>query len=179
MLREQRAADLFNILQLYESVTPPNVRHAEAYTSRSWRIGSSIVPRGVREQAWVLEHKASGRVAAYIRILSHRNRHLVRILTGRDQDHKLDQILRYGLRHIKPGANVQIFASVRDYQLEQAVPLENLGFIDLGEQVALVKHTVQYVRTAERVFSPIPTIAAKARIEPGQLGRNAGAHHAK
>ncbi len=147
-MRPQRSRDLFPIDQLYRAVTPGLVQHAENSSSRSWAISRNYFPRPLKEQGFVLEE--NDKIVAYLRLLSHRNHHLLTVMCLDSQREILAEIIRYGLSNIKAGDDVQVYCVVREYQGEQATALEDLGFEYFGKQAAMVKHIVQYIKNVER-----------------------------
>lgn len=150
-MRPQRSRDLFPIDQLYRAVTPGLVQHAENSSSRTWSISRNYFPRPLKEQGFVLEE--NDKIVAYLRLLSHRNHHLLTVMCLDSQRETLVEIIRYGLSSIKAGEDVQVYCTVREYQSEQATTLEDLGFEYFGKQAAMVKHIVQYIKNVERALA--------------------------
>ncbi len=148
-LKEQRNRDAWFIQQLYAAITPTFVQNSEQSTSRSWEIHKSYLPRMTKEIGWILME--SEKAVAYVRILTCRNRHLLRIMSLDTRREVLPDLIRYALSTLKAGADTEVYCTVREYQMEQEAVLEDIGFsLSLGKQAVLVKHTVQYVRATER-----------------------------
>lgn len=148
-LKEQRNRDTWYVQQLYSAITPSYVQNSEHNTSRSWELHRTYLPRPTKEYGWLLME--SDKAAAYIRILSYRNRHLLRIMNLNARRELLPDLIRYALSTLKVGSDTQIYCAVREYQLEQESILEDAGFVRiLGKQAVLIKHTVQYIRATER-----------------------------
>jgi hypothetical protein len=148
-IREQRNRDAWNIQQLYTAITPTFVQSSEQSNSRSWEIHKGYLPRPTKETGWILTE--GEKAMAYIRILSHRNRHLIRFMNLDTRRELLPDLVRFALATLKAGADTQVYCTVREYQMEQEAVLEDFGFSRIhGKQAVLVKHTVQFVRATER-----------------------------
>jgi hypothetical protein len=148
-VREHRNRDTWFIHQLYNAITPTPVQNTEQNTSRSWEIHRAYLPRQSKESGLILME--GEKAVAYIRILSHRNRHLMRIMHLDTSRHLLPDLIQYALSTLKTGAGTDIYCAVREYQMEQEAVLEELGFQRVfGKQAVLVKHTVQFVRGLEK-----------------------------
>jgi hypothetical protein len=148
-VREHRNRDCWFINQLYSAITPSPVQNAEQTTSRTWEIHRSYLPRQNRESGLVVME--GEKATAYIRILSYRNRHLMRILNLDTSRQLLPELVQYALSTLKAGPGAEVYCAVREYQMEQEAILEDLGFQRVfGKQAVLVKHTVQFVRGLEK-----------------------------
>lgn len=150
-LRSQRNRDSWFIDQLYNSITPSFVKNSEQTSSRDWEIHKGYLPRPARERGWVLDE--GEKIVAYVRLISNRKKHVIRILNLDSHRHLLPEILNFALSNIKAGPDCFVYCTVREYQAEQESILEDNGFIFLGKQAVMVKHTVQYVRSAEKILS--------------------------
>jgi len=148
-LRDHRNRDCWFINQLYSAITPSPVQNAEQTTSRTWEIHRNYLPHQNRESGLVLIE--GDKALAYVRILSYRNRHLLRIMNLDTSRHLLPDLVRYALSTLKAGPGTEVYCAVREYQVEQEAILEDLGFQRVfGKQAVLVKHTVQFVRGLEK-----------------------------
>lgn len=148
-IREQRNRDTWFINQLYSAITPTPVQNAEQNTARSWEIHRAYFSRQNKESGLVLME--GEKAVAYIRILSNRNRHLLRIMHLDSSRQLLPDLIQYALASLKAGQEVEVYCAVREYQMEQEAVLEELGFQRVfGRQSVLVKHTVQFVRGLEK-----------------------------
>ena len=148
-VREHRNRDCWFINQLYSSITPSPVQNAEQTTARTWEIHRGYLPRHNRESGLVLME--AEKAVAYIRILSYRNRHLLRIMNLDTSRQFLPELVQYALSTLKAGPGTEVYCAVREYQMEQEAILEDLGFQRVfGRQAVLVKHTVQFVRGLEK-----------------------------
>ena len=148
-IKPHRNRDAWFVQQLYNAITPSFVQNSEQSTIRSWEIHRGYFPRPGRETGWLLleDNKAT----AYIRILSHRNKHMIRVMNLDTRREMLSDLIRYALSTLKAGSDTQVYCIVREYQGEQESFLEDVGFERaFGKQAVLVKHTVQYVRSLER-----------------------------
>ncbi len=148
-LKEQRNRDAWFIQQLYSAITPSFVQNSEQTTSRTWEIHRAYLPRPTRETGWLLMEDS--KAAASVRILSYRNKHMIRLMNLDTRRELLPDLIRFALSTIKAGPDTQVYCIVREYQMEQETMLEDAGFTRIfGKQAVLVKHTVQYVRSPER-----------------------------
>lgn len=148
-LRPHRNRDCWFINQLYSAITPSPVQNAEQTTSRTWEIHRGYLLHQNRESGLVLIE--GDKALAYVRILSYRNRHLLRIMNLDTSRHLLPDLVRYALSTLKAGIGTEVYCAVREYQVEQEAVLEDLGFQRVfGRQAVLVKHTVQFVRGLEK-----------------------------
>lgn len=177
-LKSQRGRDLWQIHRLYETITPSPVQHAEQLTSDSWEISKGYFPRFTKEAAWVMSEEQADRATAYVRILSHRNKHLIKIMNLDNQREILPDLLRFALSQLKPGADCQVYCSIREYQAEQEAALEDTGFKYFGRQAVLVKHTVTMVRVGEKSLAyardrrlelPQTTVSSPSAASPSQV----------
>lgn len=148
-LRDHRNRDCWFINQLYSAITPSPVQNAEQTTSRTWEIHRSYLPRHNRQSGLTLIE--GDKALAYVRILSYRNRHLLRIMNLDTSRHLIPDLVRYALSTLKAGPGTEVYCAVREYQMEQEAMLEDLGFQRVfGRQAVLVKHTVQFVRSLDK-----------------------------
>jgi len=177
-LKNQRGRDLWQIHRLYETVTPSPVQHAEQLNSDSWEISKGYFPRFTKEVAWVMSEDQADRATAYVRILSHRNKHLIKIMNLDNQREILPDLLRFALSQLKTGADCQVYCSIREYQAEQEVALEETGFKYFGRQSVLVKHTATMVRVGEKSLAyardrrlelPQTTVSTPSAANPSQV----------
>lgn len=152
-MHTQRNKDQWHIQRLYEAVTPTQVQNAEHSDRHSWELPRSYAPRSTKETAWAVYEGEN--VAAYIRLLTHRQKHLLTIMNRDSWRDNLPDLLRFALANIKPGEGVTVYCSVRAYQAEQEAVLEDAGFSYFGKQAVLVKHTVHYIRKTERALSAV------------------------
>ncbi len=164
-VRSQRKQDAWPVHQLYSTITPSFVQNSEQMLSRDWEIHKGYFPRPVKEQGWVVEE--NDKIAAYVRITSNRNKHMLRIMNLDTQRELLPNVVRFALSMIKAGPECQVYATVREYQAEQEAVLEDAGFNYSGKQAVMVKHTVQFVRSNERVL----TMARDRKMELAHSAR--------
>jgi hypothetical protein len=150
-MRPQRRRDAWFINELYRAISPSFVQNTEQNLARDWEIHKGYFPRPVKEQGWVLEQ--DGKVSAYIRIVSNRHKHMMRIMNLDTQRELLPDLVRFALSTLKADPNCSVYCSVREYQAEQGVVLEDVGFTYSSKQAVMVKHTVQFVRSTERVLA--------------------------
>ncbi|MEI6046192.1 MAG: hypothetical protein WCS37_17715 [Chloroflexota bacterium] len=150
-IRPQRGKDGWFINELYRAISPSFVQNTEQNLARDWEIHKGYFPRPVKEQGWVLEE--DGKVVAYIRTVSNRQKHMMRIMNLETQRELLPDLIRFALSTLKSGPDCCVYCSVREYQAEQEAVLEDAGFTFSGKQAVMVKHTVQFVRSTERVLT--------------------------
>jgi len=173
-LRDHRNRDAWFINQLYNAITPSPVQNAEQTTARTWEIHRGYLPHQNRESGLILME--GEKAAAYIRILSYRNRHLLRIMHLDASRQLLPELVQYALSTLKAGPGTEIYCAVREYQMEQEAILEDLGFQRVfGKQAVLVKHTVQFVRGLEKQLARAREgkleLAHRSTLRPGTLVR--------
>ena len=172
-IRQQRNRDTWFINQLYSAITPSPVQNAEQNTARSWEIHRAYLPRQNKESGLILME--AEKAVAYIRILSHRNRHLLRIMNLDSSRQLVPDLIQYALSTLKAEPGSEVYCAVREYQMEQEAVLEELGFQRVfGKQSVLVKHTVQFVRGLEKQLSRAREgkfELAHRSIRPGTLVR--------
>lgn len=173
-IRAQRNRDAWYVQQLYAAITPSFVQNSEQCTSRSWEIHRAYLPRLVREYGWLLVE--SERAVAHVRVISHRNRHLLRIMNLDTRRELLPDLVNFALSTIKAGPDTQVFCVVREYQVEQEAILEEAGFTrTFSKQAVMVKHTVRYSRVMERQL--VRGRETKLELAHSVLRPNVGAKH--
>lgn len=150
-IRPQRGRDAWFINELYRAITPSFVQNTEQNLAKDWEIHKGYFPRPVKEQGWVVEE--GEKVIAYIRMTGNRHKHMLRIMNLDTQRELLPDLVRFALSNLKAGTNCYIYCTVREYQAEQEAVLEDAGFSYVGKQAVMVKHTVQFVRSTERVLA--------------------------
>ncbi len=150
-IRSQRSRDAWFINELYRAITPSFVQNTEQNAARDWEIHKGYFPRPVKEQGWVIEE--GEKVVAYVRIISNRHKHMLRIMNLDTQRELLPDLVRFALSHLKASQDCQVYCIVREYQAEQEAVLEDAAFSYVGKQSVMVKHTVQFVRNPERVLA--------------------------
>lgn len=173
-IRDHRNRDCWFINQLYNAVTPSPVQNAEQTTARTWEIHRGYLPRQNRESGLILME--GEKAVAYIRILSYRNRHLLRIMNLDASRSLLPELVQAALSTLKSGPGTEVYCAVREYQMEQEAILEDLGFQRVfDKQAVLVKHTVQFVRGLEKQLARAREgkleLAHRSALRPGSLAR--------
>jgi len=149
------------------------VIHTEQFRSDSWDISRSYFPGGMKEAGWVLRNEPDEHAGAYIRITSHRNRYLVRVMNLDNQREMLPELFRFALSRIKAGPDTQVICSVREYEAEQESLLEEMGFKFLTRQAILVKHIAHLIKVTEKATD----IARERRMELPQTTASLLAWH--
>lgn len=167
----QSRADVWGVHQLYGSVTPKPVQHAEARTARDWALPLTTPWDTTKHRAWVL--RMEDRVLASVRIKSSRTAHLIQLLVHPDVRSDVADMLRFGIGQIAD--TLPIWLVLREYQEELRWPAQDLGFHPFHEQHALVRHMTAFARlpalarvlepTRER-GTPVPSITPIGVIPP-------------
>jgi hypothetical protein len=150
-VRPQRGRDAWFINELYRAITPSFVQNTEQYLSRDWEIHRGYFPRPAKEYGWVLEE--GEKVVAYVRIMSNRTKHMLRIMNLDTRRELLPDLVRFALSTLKDGPECYVYCTVREYQAEQEAVVEDAGFTYFGKQAVMVTHTVQFIRSTERALA--------------------------
>ncbi len=141
-MRFQSRRDHWAIHKLYGVVTPHQVQRAEARNARMWALPLTSRWPGLHRRAWVLG--PGDNLTAYLRIVSGSISHVISLLVHPEAREIVTDILRFGLAQLN---DVQpVYLMLREYQSELMMPLQDLGFQPVGEQLLLVKNTVIPIR---------------------------------
>jgi N-acetylglutamate synthase-like GNAT family acetyltransferase len=160
-LRRQANHDAWDLMQLYNSVTPPVAKSAEDLTTRQWRRNG--LPRflrlspGPEERAYVWgdesgsKGKGSVALGGYIRLLTAARGHWITTMFLPDAANRAiyPQALDYVLWKAARLGNKPVYSGVREYQVEAEGHLEERGFHLLSEQALLVKYLTEPIRVRE------------------------------
>lgn len=169
-LRRQTRRDEWAIHQLYSSVTPRHVQQAELRQSTSWHLSRTRHWFRSRERAWVLGDDQS--LTVYLHVRTGSRGHVLHVMMAPHLRMEAASMVRYVLSQLHDQR--PIFAVIRSYQGELRTALEELGFIERGEQTIFVKQLAlvkrqpallpALLRTEQAEgASPILTLAAMER----------------
>ncbi|MBI1885544.1 MAG: hypothetical protein HYS09_04415 [Chloroflexi bacterium] len=151
-LRPRTKEDLVGLYQLYNSVTPANVRGIEGVTLREWQ--AALEPWGGRPADVVLEDSDS--IAAWLRVLAdgHKGRFSLLVHPGRLRD--TGSLLQAALARL-PGRR-PLLCLIPEYEEALATPLKRWGFAPCDEYVMMAKRVLKPVEelAPERVGTAVP-----------------------
>ena len=150
--RPRRAVDAWGIFQLYCSVAPPQVRHAEGLSSKRWsrdsRLAQALPARWLRVRevvltdeglvvGWVRLTPIKGHAAQRLQILLHPRAHAA-----------LPALLAHAAVALEARLDHYTICHVREYETAILDGLCAAGFSSVGEHALLVRHAA--VRVTER-----------------------------
>jgi hypothetical protein len=148
-LRRQAKRDAWAIQQLYTSVTPRHVYHAEMRDdSDSWQLSRRGQWLMGRERAWVLGDDQSLTVRIHVR--SGTRGHVIQMMLAPHLRNEAAAMVRYVLSQLHEER--PIFVILRSYQSELGAALAELGFTERGEQTIYVKQLA--IMKHQPVFLP-------------------------
>ncbi len=134
-LRRQARHDAWAIHQLYASVTPRHVQQAELRESASWQLSRTRPWLRGRERGWVLGDDQS--LTVHMHLHTGSRGHVLHPMIAPHLRMEAAAMVRYVLSQLQDRR--PIFAVIRSYQGELRAGLEELGFMDRGEQTIFVK----------------------------------------
>ena len=147
LVRRVHPADVWGVHQLYLEVVPRQVQYAEAVTSRAWERSRPLKPGMRRASGWVIEDH--GRIRGYARVSTEEDPRIVR----------LDLMIDPQLRGLAPDLinaakseasnlhGIPCVVAVPGYSHELHQPLQDAGFIHVGDQTAWVCYTTVPARS--------------------------------
>ncbi len=151
-LRLRRPADAWGIFQLYCSLAPPSVRHAEGLSSKRWNRGTSLFHSLTRH--WLPGHEVvltdEGLIVGWVRltqIKGHAAQRLEVMLHPRVND-TLPALLAHAMVALNARLDRHTVCYVREYEATVYSGLQEMGFTVVAEQALLVKHMA--TRVTER-----------------------------
>ncbi len=156
-IRPERSDDLWEIEQLYKSVTPHLVRQAEALQGQlpertcamSWGEG----------EGFVLPDRTG--IAGYGHLLTGRAGHWLTVLLHPRAGDRAGDLLDYSLALLNYYPPRPVYCAVREYQGWLRAALLDRGFALQGVQCRLVRHAT--VRVIEPVRGLVPAIEKRAQ----------------
>jgi len=149
-LRARAKGDTHGIFLLYNRAVPANIRAVEGATLREWQ--AALEPWGGRPSELLLEE--DGVIVAWLRLLSgHCGRFALLAHTDR---HDLEILLRAALAGLAGSRSLVCLVPAHDQALAQS--LERLGFVPVGNYVALVKRLLKPTEelAPEKVGAVVP-----------------------
>jgi hypothetical protein len=147
-LRRQARKDAWALHQLYLSLTPRVVQQAELRESTSWEWSHRRGWTQLRERGWVLGDDKELTVHLHLRTGS--RGHVLRPMFAPHLGPDAAAMMRYMLTQIHEQRPV--FAVVRAYESHLRGTLEELGFVERGEQTLFVKQLALMQR--QSLFAP-------------------------
>ena len=149
-LRRQNRRDAWPLHQLYLSLAPRHVQQAELRESTSWQLSRTHKLWGGRERAWVLGDDQSLQV--YVRLQTGSRGHVLHLMVAPHLRGETAAMVRYVLSQIHD--QQPVFAVVRSYQGELQAAMQELGFVERGEQTLYVRR----LALRERQSSFVPAL---------------------
>jgi len=169
LVRRVHPADVWGIHQLYLEVVPRQVQYAEAVTSRTWERSRPLKPGLRRASGWVVEDR--GRIRGYARVSTEEEPRVVRLdllidptLRGLAPD-----LIRTAVSEASNLHGMPCVVAVPGYSHELHQPLQDAGFIHVGDQTAWVCYTTVPARSyivAVDLGSQVAVEPQRARV-PG------------
>ncbi len=136
-LRAASRADAFGIYQLYNAVTPANVRAIEGLTFREWQAARE--PWGGNPSDLVLEE--DGIITAWLRLLRGNQGRFAILVHPQRRD--ADAFLHTALARLKGSETILCLASTKGDSLSGH--LRKLGFSPAGDYTSMAKRLAQHV----------------------------------
>lgn len=143
-LRRQQRRDAWAIHQLYCSIAPRHVQQAELRDSRTWQTSRRGRWIYGQERGWVLGDDEA--LTVYMQLRTGSRGHVLRLLVAPHLRAETAAMVRYVLSQLHDQRPV--FVVLRSYQSELGSALEELGFVERGEQTLHVKHLALLQRQA-------------------------------
>ena len=149
--RARRPSDAWGIFQLYCSVAPPQVRHAEGLSSKRWHRGSrlaySLAGRWLRPREVVLTDE--GLVVAWVRLTRIRTpAQRLEVLLHPRVHGALPALLAHAALALEARLDLPAVCYVREYEHTLFNGLQEASFAVVADNALLVKHTA--ARVTER-----------------------------
>lgn len=157
--RARRPADAWGIFQLYCSVAPAQVRHAEGLSSKRWTSGSKLAYalvgrwREVREVVltdeglvvgWVRLSPIKGHDAQCLEVMLHPRAHGA-----------LAALLAHAAVALQARLDCPTICHVREYDGAVLSGLQDAGFAIVDEHALLVKHTASRVTERQLLIAAL------------------------
>ncbi|HYH13213.1 MAG TPA: hypothetical protein VD789_12720 [Thermomicrobiales bacterium] len=169
LVRRVHPADVWGVHQLYLEVVPRQVQYAEAVTSRAWERSKPLKPGLRRASGWVIEDR--GRIRGYARVSTEEDPRIVRLDLLIDPKLRVlaSDLIRAAVSEASNLHGLPCVAAVPGYSHELHQPLQDAGFIHVGDQTAWVCYTTVPARSyivAVDLGSPATIEPQRARV-PG------------
>ena len=138
-LRRWSRADAYPAFRLYNRWTPEPVRRLEAATFREWLAARERVspPRDSRQ--WVLER--DGNIAGWLRVAAVGELGRFDLMVDPSEPELLDRLIDAALARLREQS--ALLTLVPEFAVGLRERLEERGFVDRGEFVALVRRTTK------------------------------------
>jgi hypothetical protein len=161
--RRQEPSDVWSIHHLYHQTTPRVVQFAEALTSTVWELPSErllarLVPRRHDVHALVLE--TAGGIEGYCRIETGPAGAFVSLIINPHVRHYAAPLVAAAIERSGIGPSTRIEIAIPEYASELVWSMENAGFTQAGERVAMVRHTTAPAIIYGRL-APVPSEVAE------------------
>ena len=147
-LRRQTRQDAWALHQLYLSLTPRVVQQAELRESSSWEYSPRRRWIQLRERRWVLGDDKE--LTVHLQLCTGPRGHVLRPMIAPHLGADAAAMVRYMLTQIHEQRPV--FAIIRAYESHLRGTLEELGFVERGEQTLFVKQLALMQR--QSLFAP-------------------------
>lgn len=157
--RPRRPSDAWGIFQLYCTVAPPQVRHAEGLSSKRWNRGPTLarllVGQWLRPREVVLTDE--GLVVGWVRltpIKAHAAQRLGVLLHPRVND-VLPALLAHAAIVLRARLDHHAICYVRGYESAVLAGLRDVGFTVVAEHALLVKHMASRVTERQLLIAAL------------------------
>lgn len=151
--RARRPSDAWGIFQLYCSVAPPQVRHAEGLSSKRWtrgsRLAQALAGRWMPLREVVLADE--GMVVGWVRLAplkGHSATQRLDVMVHQRAHGVLHALLAHAIIALRGRLDHRIVCHVREYEGAVLNGLRDIGFEAIDERVLMVKHAA--ARVTER-----------------------------
>ncbi len=155
-LRRRTSAHAWGFNRLWHQVTPPLVSAAETLTTNGLNIPYAW---GERPGQHVYIWQEGETVWAAIALKWGKRAHWIRVLAAQNAGERLHHLLRWAIHHLTHKLRRPIYATVREYQIEEQKALSELDFELHSEHTLLVKHLALPLNADERVPEGILALA--------------------
>jgi hypothetical protein len=177
--RARRPADAWGIFQLYCSVAPPQVRHAEGLSSKRWMRGSKLAHALVGHWLPIREVVLTdeGLIVGWVRLSSikgHAAQRLEVMLHARAHD-ALAALLAHAAVALQARLDCHTICHVREYEGAVLSGLQDAGFAVMDEHALLVKHTATRVTERQLLIAALRAQSLGIDISPAHHTPETGA----
>lgn len=155
MLRPRERPDEYALFQLYNRVTPAQVRVVEAASLSEWQAATERRSRGRGAADIVVEH--DGRIVGWLRTAPNRAAGRLDMMVDPEQWPAADALIGWGLRDLGPSRPV--YAAVPAYAGPVRERMLAAGFMQAGEYALLAKRLTQPVRAGRPVRATVKPVA--------------------
>lgn len=181
-VRRQSQSDVWAIHQLYMSAVPRQVQYAEAITSHSWDLVAQSLPGGTKVNGWIVEEDQQ--IVAYARVVSYPAAHAIEVLVLPERRESFRRLMSTVFVELGQMPARRVYITLRTYQMELGVQLEEVGMTMHLEQDVHIKYTTATTAAAtsnvntspfsadvkEPSAKRVPTFLKKAHPDPSSDG---------